>query len=59
LIHSTSIHVAAAVAVAIWVTSAAIPATPSAASSLPALTRPSQPAVEIGDFEGCGALQPA
>ena len=35
--HSLNIHVSAAAAVASWVTVIAMPATPSAASSLPAL----------------------
>ena len=41
-IHSLNIHASAAAAVASWVTAIAMPATPSAASSLPALN-PNQP----------------
>ena len=41
-IHSQDIHASAAAAVASWVTASAIPATPSAANSEPALN-PNQP----------------
>ena len=45
-IHSLNIHARAAAAAASWVTAIAMPATPSAASSLPALN-PNQPTQSI------------